>query len=70
MCMKYSRYWGHQNWITFIGDRRTRQLFISLVGQLKSTEVNRFHLDNQKDVDPPYLNYEEKDLNVTVVCSC
>lgn len=68
MCMKYSKYWGHQNWITFIGDHRVRQLFISVIGQLKSDEMGKFNTNEPDNGDMlPYLMFEEKDLNLTVV---
>lgn len=73
--MKYKRYWGHQNYLVFIGDQRTRQLFYAFLRQITAEEIPETKhsyfssvldemAESAKDLGYTFV---EKELNLTMV---
>ena len=58
--MHYINYWGGQNYITFLGDSRIRQLYYEFVNLLSKKKVveEKVHGD---------LHYVDKKIRVKVV---
>lgn len=74
MCMKYKRYWGHHNYLVFIGDQRTRQLFYAFLRHITAEEIPEskysYFLPQEDTADAAKklgYSFVDKELNLTMV---